>query len=136
MTAHITAERLHELLHYNPATGLFTWRTIRPGRGHTNGRRIGDTAAKTLNNANTGLRADNTSGRKGVCWAKDYQQWEAKIQVNGKTHFLGRFNNPLDAHRAYVIAATKHFGEFTRTWSREDERLTKELLTRIMEARQ
>jgi HNH endonuclease len=88
--------------------------------------------ANTENRANTDLNAKNTSGRKGVCWAKRVRKWKAAIQANGKTYFLGHFDNPVDAHRAYVIAAIKHFGEFARTWSREDELWAKDLLNKIM----
>jgi hypothetical protein len=92
-------------------------------------------ATRSLNNTNAYLHANSTSGRKGASWNKQYQKWEAKISVNGRTHFLGRFDSIVGAHRAYVIAAIKHFGEYAQTWSREDERLTKEILNKIIKER-
>jgi hypothetical protein len=89
-----------------------------------------DGATKSLNGGNTDLRADNTTGRKGVCWVKRARKWKAACQER----FLGHFDNPIDAHRAYVVAATKAFGEFAKTYSREDERLTKELLAKLMKS--
>lgn len=64
------------------------------------------------NCANTNICKGNTSGYKGVGWHKATGKWRAYITVNKKQTQLGLFNNPKDAHAAYVKAAIKHFGEF------------------------
>lgn len=42
-----------------------------------------------------------TSNYKGVCWYNRDKKWVSKIQINGKTITLGRFNCELAAHQAY-----------------------------------
>ena len=37
----------------------------------------------------------------GVCWHKNLNKWMAQIRLNGKRHYLGIFENELDAHNAY-----------------------------------
>lgn len=68
-----------------------------------------------LNNGNCRKRKTNTSGFKGVTWDKSRNKWMAQIQVNKRFVYLGRFNDPAQAHEAYKAAAQKHFGEFART---------------------
>lgn len=71
-------------------------------------------ATISQNSMNAGIRSDNDSGYKGVCWRKDKQKWEAYIKFNGKRQFLGYFGTPQSAHKAYCIAAKEMFGEFAR----------------------
>ena len=71
-------------------------------------------ATNSLNLANAKLRANNTSGYKGVCWYPPLSQWTARIQVNGRGIHLGYFDQIEDAAKAYSDAASKHFGEFAR----------------------
>ena len=63
------------------------------------------------NRQNTGIKSNNTSGYKGVYWAKDRNKWRAKI-IAGKQIGLGQFDNPEDAARAYNEAALVYFGDF------------------------
>ena len=49
------------------------------------------------NNKNTSMRSDNTSGTCGVAWHKKDCKWQATIKTNGKTRYLGQFNNFEDA---------------------------------------
>jgi hypothetical protein len=79
-----------------------------------------------LDNRNTNLRLctvrqnlqnrpaqlNNKSGFKGVSYSKDRNKWVAAICINGKQTALGRFNNKIDAAKAYDTAAKLHFGEF------------------------
>jgi hypothetical protein len=68
------------------------------------------------NQANACLRTDNTSGYKGVVRSKNKSGgWIAKIQVNGKDIYLGRFADIIEATKAYDNAARQHFGEFAMT---------------------
>lgn len=57
-------------------------------------------------------RKDNTSGYKGVSWGQRNKKWVAIITKNGKTMFLGGFDNIETAHKAYCQAAKKYYGEF------------------------
>ena len=61
-------------------------------------------ATSTQNHQNRALSDTNTSGYLGVYWHKARQKWLARIAVNRKTHFLGRFDNPEEAAAAYVEA--------------------------------
>ena len=67
---------------------------------------------KRRNNANQGIRSDNTSGYKGVTWHKRGGKWQAQIQVNGKRRHLGLFVDEIEAAKAYDRAALEAFGEF------------------------
>lgn len=59
--------------------------------------------------------AGKTSQYKGVCWDKSRNKWMSYIHLGirpGQGKSLGRFDNELDAARAYEVAAMKHYGEF------------------------
>lgn len=71
-------------------------------------------ATSEQNKANTSIRDDNTSGFKGVTWAKDIGKWRARIQVGGKKRSLGCFDSQGEAHLAYRTAAASEFGSFAR----------------------
>lgn len=64
---------------------------------------------------NQRVRNDNTSGYKGVSYAKQVSNkrpWEAKINKDGKTYHIDYFDNPHDAARMYNFWAVDMFGEF------------------------
>jgi len=69
-------------------------------------------ATSGQNRHNTGKRADNTSGFKGVTWCKHAQKWQAQIKVNKKYKFLGYFSDETIAAAAYSNAAEVLHGEF------------------------
>ena len=69
-------------------------------------------ATPSQNQANKGMRIDNTSSVKGVAWDKARQKWKATISVNGKSICLGRFEKIQDAAEAYSDAAKRNFGPF------------------------
>ena len=71
-------------------------------------------ATKSQNAANSRKPNHNTSGFKGVGWAKNECKWVAQIKVNGRHFALGYFDDPQVAHAAYVEAAKRMFGEFAR----------------------
>ena len=63
------------------------------------------------NAANRRAHRNSRAGLKGVL-ARPNGTWCARIMKAGKSRFLGSFNNPEDAHNAYVLAANRLFGEF------------------------
>ncbi len=85
---------------------------------HENRNRLDDTienlriASQSLNMANSELRSTNTSGYKGVHWGKVPRKWIAQIKVNYKLKYLGCFDDPAEAHAAYMKAAKEAFGEY------------------------
>ena len=68
-------------------------------------------ANESQNGANTGLRANSTSGLKGVCWDK----WTSRWMVSVGHKYIGRFDTPEEAARAYDVKAKEMFGEFAST---------------------
>ena len=50
-------------------------------------------ATKKQNAFNVGLKRTNTSGVKGLSWAKKPQKWLACIKINGKNKNLGYFES-------------------------------------------
>jgi hypothetical protein len=71
-------------------------------------------ATRTGNSANRTLRRDNTSGFKGVSFDPRDGRWDAKLMLNGKYMFIGRFRTKEEAGHAYMRAAQQSFGEFAR----------------------
>jgi HNH endonuclease/AP2 domain len=72
-------------------------------------------ATRVQNFGNQSKYSNNKSGIKGVCWDRDARKWLAQIQINNKKMKLGRFDNIIDAQKAYATAAWIYFGEFART---------------------
>ena len=62
------------------------------------------------NAQNMRVRSDNTSGYKGVY--KSNEKYIAQIWIDGSHNYLGYFDTPELAHKAYCDAANEHFGEF------------------------
>jgi HNH endonuclease/AP2 domain-containing protein len=71
-------------------------------------------ATMSQNAANRRRPRQNTSGYKGVYLCRKTGKWRACIGKDGETIQLGRFETPQAAHKAYVAAARKLFGEFAR----------------------
>lgn len=70
-------------------------------------------ASKTQNQWNCKPRSHNKSGYKGVHLSdKKKKKWRANIVINGKQKFLGYFEKPEDAARAYDAVARQVQGEF------------------------
>lgn len=70
-------------------------------------------ATKSQNMANTSVRADSSTGLKGV--QRHGNLFYAKITVDKKIHRLGSFAKSSDATEAYRVAAITMRGEFART---------------------
>lgn len=71
-------------------------------------------ATNAQNKWNAVQHRDNTSGFKGVSWAKQAKKWRAKICRFEKQYHLGYFKTPAAAHAAYCAAAARLHGEFAR----------------------
>jgi hypothetical protein len=72
-------------------------------------------ATRGQNAANAKLRADNTSGFKGVTLHRVSGKWQAYINANGRRHSLGYFETPEEAGAAYASAGPRAHGDFART---------------------
>jgi HNH endonuclease/AP2 domain len=69
------------------------------------------------NNENTVMRKDNKSGYKGVSWNKTKRKWIAQISHNKKNTQIGSYDDPKEAHMAYVSKARElhtHIGEMNK----------------------
>ncbi len=64
----------------------------------------------SLNNHNSNLRRNNPSGYRGVTWYRN-KHWNAQIGSNGKTIYLGRYEDPIEAALAYDRAASERWGD-------------------------
>lgn len=72
-------------------------------------------ANQSQNMSNTGLRSNNKSGVKGVCWDKDRNLWTARVAYNKKVFNVGRFENIKDAELAVKAKRKEIHGEFARS---------------------
>jgi hypothetical protein len=52
----------------------------------------------------------NETGLKGVRLLKD--RFQARIQINKRTVYLGCYGTAKEAHDAYIAAAKQYFGPF------------------------
>jgi hypothetical protein len=55
-----------------------------------------------------------SSGYKGIS-KNSKNRWQAEIRHNGKAIYLGNFDNPVKAARAYDAKARELFGEYAKT---------------------
>lgn len=78
-------------------------------------------ATRQQNALNKGKKINNTSGYKGVYWNKASRKWQSQAMVCGKTTFLGLFDSPEQASKAYQDFAEKHHGEFYRNTTEKKE---------------
>jgi hypothetical protein len=65
------------------------------------------------NSYNTRKPPSNTSGVKGVSWAAHCNKWKAAIVVNGKSIYLGLYDDLQEAEKVVRQAREKLHGEFT-----------------------
>lgn len=69
---------------------------------------------KSENKCNTPIRADNTSGIKGVNWSENHKSWCARVQLRGKRIHLGYFTDIELAELVVNEAREKLHQEFYR----------------------
>ena len=67
----------------------------------------------TYNNMNKRIQKNNKSGCTGVSWHLRDKIWEARISVNNKLIYLGRFNDLNEAIKCRKEAENKYFGEYS-----------------------
>jgi hypothetical protein len=66
--------------------------------------------ATTKQNAeNRDKQRNNTSGYKGVTWSNASQKWQAQICHHGTRKYIGVFDDPREAHKAYLAEANALF---------------------------
>jgi hypothetical protein len=84
--------------------------------GHTlDNRRANLRASEHWENmCNQKMRADNTSGRKGVRFDKKRNQWKVTIYAKGVVINLGRYDGFSEACAVREAAEIKYHGEFAR----------------------
>ena len=70
-------------------------------------------ATPQQNSMNQKIRVNNKSGYKGVVFTKG--KWRAHITINYKKRWLGYFDTPEQAHKAYCEAAKAHAGEYANS---------------------
>jgi len=71
-------------------------------------------ATHSENQMNRGLRKDNSSGYKGVCFDKRSKKYISYINANGKRRYLGYYDDKFSAAMAYDLAAERLHGKFAK----------------------
>lgn len=84
------------------------------GNGLDNRRSNLRICANFQNQMNRKIGKNNTSGFKGVYWDKKNNEWYSSIMFNYKSYYLGRFNERIEAAKAYNQKAIELFGGFAR----------------------
>lgn len=76
------------------------------GIDHINGRRD-DNRLCNLRVVSQMINCQNRRNAKGICFSKSSQKWVAKIIVNKKYVFLGRYSSEYEARKAYLYAKSR-----------------------------
>ena len=70
-------------------------------------------ATSSENQGNRKMNQNSKSGAKGICWDKKYNKWRVCIMIDGKSKYLGLYENLEDAKQARMKEANRLFGDFT-----------------------
>jgi hypothetical protein len=80
-------------------------------------------ATRSQNRQNAPKRKKNASSQfLGVSFHKEEKKYRARISIKGKRIHLGKFDNEIDAAKAYDAAARKYYGEHARVNFPEDSK--------------
>ena len=106
-----TTLRLHRLL-MNPPKGMVIDHINHNGLDNRRENLRICTHAENMRNSRKGK--DNTSGYKGVCWAKRDKKWRAQIRKDNKNIHIGYYNTLEEAARAYDAKAKELHGKYAQ----------------------
>lgn len=81
---------------------------------HNNAKENLRPANKSLNERNTGLRENNTSGIKNVPFIKEKGKYRVQLRFNGKINYFGYYEDLELAELVANAAREKYHGEFCR----------------------
>jgi hypothetical protein len=104
---------LHHVIAGYPLNGLMVDHI--DGNGLNNLRSNLRIVTRSQNGMNRKARKNTSSGFKGVQWREDSQVFRAYIRINGKRINLGNYQTAEEAFECYQAAATKYFGEYSKT---------------------
>lgn len=82
------------------------------GNGLDNRRSNLRTCTHAENLRNRKAPRNNTSGYRGVVWNSISKNWVAQIESSGKSIYIGRFDDIVEAAIAYDEKARELWGEF------------------------
>ena len=71
-------------------------------------------STRSQNQGNRKSNYNSTSNYKGVSYSTNYKKYISVITENKKRYHLGRFENEIDAAKAYDRKAIELFGEFAK----------------------
>jgi hypothetical protein len=92
---------------------------------HINGDKLDNrksnlrTVTRRQNSLNRPLPKTNKSGYRGVAWNKKTGRWRAIFKFRGKQVHVGYFDDPAEAHKAYLAALPEEM----RQYHRKDENI-------------
>ena len=69
---------------------------------------------KSENAMNRGKQSNNTTGHKGICFSKSRNKYVVNIKKDGKSKYIGGYENYDDAVIAHELALEKMHGDFSR----------------------
>lgn len=72
------------------------------------------TCTQRQNQFNHAKSSRNTTGFKGVHFAKHESKFIAQMRINGRKTHLGSFGTAIEAHQCYCEASQKYHKEFSR----------------------